>query len=102
MCFSFFRCCSKIKEHFDRADQPSRLQSEKDSFVRSSLIKEYGILIRNKADKGKRAENQDYWVVGRQQRQNHIKQQVFVCFLDSTPQNLIELAFCIPFGHDWT
>ncbi|KAK7605303.1 hypothetical protein V9T40_007161 [Parthenolecanium corni] len=64
-------------------------------FQRNNLsVKEYGILFEyhDQEDISKRSAPITYWIVGRAFDKGH-SGEVYVCYEDKTPQNLVEIAF---------
>ncbi|XP_033731604.1 protein inturned-like [Pecten maximus] len=101
---NFHLCCTQIKHMFDRyryrkkntkrdeCENDYRMPSHPDpSFYH---LREEGVLFHVPQSDADQKVQESYWVVGRQRS----KTELYVCFKDGTPQNLVELAFRMGFG----
>ncbi|KAK3100185.1 hypothetical protein FSP39_015895 [Pinctada imbricata] len=102
---NFHRCCSHIKHMFDKyryrkkqqkvsdCDKDTQLVVERDwTFVN---MREEAVLFSIPQSQESSQDNSvSYWVVGRQRS----REEVYMCFRDGTPQNMVELAFRNAFG----
>ncbi|XP_064636797.1 protein inturned-like [Lineus longissimus] len=103
---NFFACCQNIKKVFEKT---IRMKSRGNCNNNDKLgsddalgeVEEQGVLFEctpaNWSDSKKTPPSITYWVVGRLFFDPYPR-EFYVCFLDSTPQNLVELAFKISFG----
>ncbi|XP_062593819.1 protein inturned-like [Saccostrea cucullata] len=97
---NFYRCSSQIKHMFDkyryRRKSAPPLIPEMDTRVPHmvdttfNFMREEGVMFTVPTPGGAAS----YWVVGRQRS----KEELYVCFQDGTPQNLVELTFKTEFG----
>jgi len=87
---NYTSACEKIHKWF-----------EKKQLLPSEPL-ELGVLFDLQLTKGaemkKGFPNIRYWVVGRKMKKRNKCEEVYVCFQDGTPQNVIEMAFKIRFG----
>ncbi|XP_050305773.1 protein inturned [Anthonomus grandis grandis] len=100
---NFRRCCQSIHDVFKSTLKFKSLPTQDigKSLINKSLIaiKEYGMLFECPFSDGlKDADNKrartSYWVVGRLFHTPHPK-ELYICYQDAVPQNLVELAFKI-------
>ncbi|OWF38056.1 Protein inturned [Mizuhopecten yessoensis] len=101
---NFHLCCTQIKHMFDRyryrKKYPMRDERENDYRIPSCPdpsfyhIREEGVLFQLPQSDMDHKVPESYWVVGRQRS----KTELYVCFKDGIPQNLVELAFRMGFG----
>ncbi|KAL4230019.1 hypothetical protein ACF0H5_010406 [Mactra antiquata] len=100
----FKKSCHKIKQLFDNArkikEQSKTLKHHvcgiDDNFT---AVREEGVMFTcSISQQDKKAPPLCYWVVGRCLSRS-MKREIFVCFHDSTPQTVIELAFKLAMGY---
>ncbi|KAJ8939448.1 hypothetical protein NQ318_023074 [Aromia moschata] len=100
---NFRRTCQKIHSLFQHTLRFKNMpaQDMAKSVMNKSLIaiKEHGILFQCPYldEKDNKKNNISYWVVGRLFYMPHPR-EVYVCYQDSIPQNIIEMAFKINIG----
>ncbi|XP_041359859.1 protein inturned-like isoform X2 [Gigantopelta aegis] len=102
---NFYRCSAQIKNMFTVSTQRKDAHSDEeplfdtDSGLRN--IREYGVLFHDDhhviTDGKKSTSSLCYWVVGRR-FSRPVKRELYVCFHESTPQNLVEMAFHLGFS----
>ncbi|XP_048243653.1 protein inturned-like isoform X1 [Haliotis rufescens] len=103
---NFYRCCTQIQAMFRSAITYRALVNQEDEPVlypdRNLIsIREQGVLFHCPSQPGsdsrRTKQSLAYWVVGRKYSRP-VKQEVYVCFHESTPQNVVEMAFRLNFG----
>ncbi|KAK6172811.1 hypothetical protein SNE40_016396 [Patella caerulea] len=104
---NFHRCCCQLRKMFHDSKVLKKLATgEKEPlfYPDDNLVdvKEHGVLftcqpVTMTPDSKKHKQSFTYWVVGRKITRGN-KKEMYVCFLDSTPQNVIEMAFTLGFS----
>ncbi|XP_064608812.1 protein inturned-like [Liolophura sinensis] len=103
---NFHQTCLSIRKLFGLSQRVQTLLDEDSERcfgvdVTFDLVEEHGILFQYKPEwphAAKKSQTLTYWVVGRV-FSKPMPQELYVCFHESTPQNLVELAFRLSFGH---
>ncbi|GAB1603475.1 protein inturned-like [Argonauta hians] len=107
------RCCSVILANFKTSKLFGKNQKTKQCGKADQTLLEYGVLLQKQSlmskqqqqqqQKGKEGEIRDVWVVGKHkyEKKGRLQQIVFVCFQNGVEQSATDLAFNLPFGHNW-
>lgn len=100
---NFTKCCQTIKNMFDAARRTrEQLKREKERVIELNEdlteIREEAVMFTTPAPANRRGPTLMYWVLGRCLSRSQ-KREVYVCFLESTPQTIIELAFKMALGY---
>ncbi|XP_060591133.1 protein inturned-like [Ruditapes philippinarum] len=100
----FQTACQKIKQMFDSARRTKEQSKDRKQHVcglNDDLVtaREEGVMFTcTLPNNDKKSHPLCYWVVGRCLSRS-LRREVYVCFHDSTPQTVIELAFKIALGY---
>lgn len=100
----FYKCCRQIKHSFDAARKIKEQKKDGKAHVLGlnldfSSVREEGIMfICPSSVTDKTGPPLSYWVVGRCLSRS-LRREVYVCFHESTPQTVIELAFKLSHGY---
>lgn len=100
----FHRCCQQIKHLFDAARKIKEQRKDGKSHILGlnqdfASVREEGIMfVCPSSATDKTAPPLSYWVVGRCLSRS-LRREVYVCFHESTPQTVIELAFKVSLGY---
>lgn len=102
---NFYRCCASLQAEFSKGENKNRsaegLLEDMNADTTFFSCREQGVMFScstaDKSESKKSNPTLHYWVVGRKFR-HPAPREVYVCFHESTPQNLVELAFRLSLG----